>query len=154
MAVEELREGALLSTEREPVADNGATGHWRKNSGDRRPHASPFSLCASLFSTSLPLHPSLWRCGPEMQWFSSGSGPSSTAAPSSSQPSLLAEWNSYAAARSADDAGDGFGIDIEAAVRSANDRVAGTFGVCVNPTPFIPPICSILLGACAIGSYQ
>lgn len=34
--VEELREGALLSTEREPVADNGATGHWRKNSGDRR----------------------------------------------------------------------------------------------------------------------
>nr|CAB3470827.1 unnamed protein product [Digitaria exilis] len=68
-----------------------------------------------------------------MQWFSSGSGPSSSAAPSSSQPSLLAEWNSYAAARSADDAGDGFGIDIEAAVRSANDRVAGTFGVCRLP---------------------
>jgi hypothetical protein len=64
-----------------------------------------------------------------MQWFSSGSGPSSSAASSSSQPSLLAEWNSYAAARSAEDAGDGFGIDIEAAVRSANDRVAGTFGV-------------------------
>ncbi|GJM98001.1 hypothetical protein PR202_ga14974 [Eleusine coracana subsp. coracana] len=64
-----------------------------------------------------------------MQWFSSSSGPSSSSA-TSSQPSLLAEWNSYAAARSAeDDAGDGFGIDIEAAVRSANDRVAGTFGV-------------------------
>ncbi|AQL04500.1 Fructose-bisphosphate aldolase 7 cytosolic [Zea mays] len=62
-------------------------------------------------------------------WFSSGSGPSSSSAASSSQPSLLAEWNSYAAARSAEDAGDGFGIDIEAAVRSANDRVAGTFGV-------------------------
>ncbi|KAK3130797.1 hypothetical protein QOZ80_6BG0498180 [Eleusine coracana subsp. coracana] len=64
-----------------------------------------------------------------MQWFSSSSGPSSSSA-TSSQPSLLAEWNSYAAARSAeDDAGDGFGIDIEAAVRSANDRVAGTIGV-------------------------
>ncbi|KAG0515055.1 hypothetical protein BDA96_10G246300 [Sorghum bicolor] len=62
-------------------------------------------------------------------WFSSGSGASSSSAASSSQPSLLAEWNSYAAARSAEDAGDGFGIDIEAAVRSANDRVAGTFGV-------------------------
>ncbi|KAL6839474.1 hypothetical protein ACP4OV_030744 [Aristida adscensionis] len=65
-------------------------------------------------------------------WFSSGSGASSSgsAAASSSPPSLLAEWNSYAAARSAeDDAADGFGIDIEAAVRSANDRVAGTFGV-------------------------
>ncbi|XP_066370288.1 protein transport protein SFT2-like [Miscanthus floridulus] len=62
-------------------------------------------------------------------WFSSGPGPSSSSAASSSQPSLLAEWNSYAAARSAEDAGDGFGIDIEAAVRSANDRVAGTFGV-------------------------
>jgi hypothetical protein len=72
---------------------------------------------------------SLWRCGPEMQWFSSGSGPSSSSA-STSQPSPLAEWNSYAASRSAeDDAGDGFGIDIEAAVRSANDRVAGTFGM-------------------------
>ncbi|GJN38792.1 hypothetical protein PR202_gb27866 [Eleusine coracana subsp. coracana] len=67
--------------------------------------------------------------GLEMQWFSSSSGPSSSSA-TSSQPSLLAEWNSYAAARSAeDDAGDGFGIDIEAAVRSANDRVAGTIGV-------------------------
>jgi hypothetical protein len=53
---------------------------------------------------------------------------------------LLSEWNSYAAARSAEDAGDGFGIDIEAAVRSANDRVAGTFGVYVNPTSFIPPL--------------
>jgi len=71
-------------------------------------------------------------------WFSSGPGPSSSSAASSSQPSLLAEWNSYAAARSAEDAGDGFGIDIEAAVRSANDRVAGTFGVYVNPRLFIP----------------
>uniref|UniRef100_A0A0A9HS96 Vesicle transport protein n=1 Tax=Arundo donax TaxID=35708 RepID=A0A0A9HS96_ARUDO len=76
-----------------------------------------------------PVRASLWLCGPEMQpWFSSG-GPSSSAAASSSQPSLLAEWNSYAAARSSEDAGDGFGVDIEAAVRSAKDRVAGAFGV-------------------------
>uniref|UniRef100_A0A0E0ABQ7 Fructose-bisphosphate aldolase n=1 Tax=Oryza glumipatula TaxID=40148 RepID=A0A0E0ABQ7_9ORYZ len=68
-------------------------------------------------------------------WFS-GTGPSASSASSSSsppQPSLLAEWNSYAAARSAeeeeDGGGGGFGIDIEAAVRSANDRVSGTFGV-------------------------
>jgi len=86
-----------------------------------------------------------------MQWFSSGSGPSSSAAASSSQPSLLADWNSYAAARSAEDAGDGFGIDIEAAVRSANDRVAGTFGVYVNGTPTPRP--SPLLFVLAIGSY-
>lgn len=64
-------------------------------------------------------------------WFSgSGPSPSSSSAASSQAPSLLAEWNSYASARSAEEeAGGGFGIDIEAAVRSANDRVAGTFGV-------------------------
>lgn len=66
-------------------------------------------------------------------WFSgSGSGPSpsSSSAASSQPPSLLAEWNSYAAARSSEeDVGGGFGIDIEAAVRSANDSVAGTFGL-------------------------
>uniref|UniRef100_A0A0E0LDE3 Fructose-bisphosphate aldolase n=1 Tax=Oryza punctata TaxID=4537 RepID=A0A0E0LDE3_ORYPU len=65
-------------------------------------------------------------------WFS-GTGPSSSSSSAAaSQPSLLAEWNSYAAARSAeeeDGGGGGFGIDIEAAVRSANDRVSGTFGV-------------------------
>ncbi|XP_006656231.1 protein transport protein SFT2 [Oryza brachyantha] len=69
-----------------------------------------------------------------MQAWLSGTGASSSSAAaaassSSPQPSLLAEWNSYAAARSAEEDGGGFGIDIEAAVRSANDRVAGTFGV-------------------------
>ncbi|XP_031481640.1 protein transport protein SFT2-like [Nymphaea colorata] len=59
-------------------------------------------------------------------WFMGG--------PSSSEPekptSLLAEWNSYAAARSSDDAGSsGFGFDLEAAVRTANDKVSGTFNV-------------------------
>lgn len=50
---------------------------------------------------------------------------------SGSQPSLLAEWNSYAAAKSGDgdDGGGALGFDIEAAVRSANDKVAGTFSV-------------------------
>jgi hypothetical protein len=43
---------------------------------------------------------------------------------------LLKEWNSYTVARSAEeDVGGGFGINIEAAARSANDRVAGTFRV-------------------------
>ena len=90
-----------------------------------------------------------------MQWFSSGSGPSSSAAASSSQPSLLADWNSYAAARSAEDAGDGFGIDIEAAVRSANDRVAGTFGVYVhgNPHALRPSSLFLLLGQRSVSSY-
>ncbi|KAG2607146.1 hypothetical protein PVAP13_4NG198700 [Panicum virgatum] len=91
-----------------------------------------------------------------MQWFSSGSGPSSSAAASSSQPSLLADWNSYAAARSAEDAGDGFGIDIEAAVRSANDRVAGTFGVVSKVMVIMPQKFAICFTAgCAfiIGSF-
>ncbi|EMS50182.1 Fructose-bisphosphate aldolase, cytoplasmic isozyme 1 [Triticum urartu] len=39
---------------------------------------------------------------------------------------LVAKGGSYAAL---EDVGGGFGIDIEAAVRSANDRVTGTFGV-------------------------
>ncbi|EPS59015.1 hypothetical protein M569_15796, partial [Genlisea aurea] len=63
------------------------------------------------------------------QWFSSGDGGEQIAAPSSS---LLADWNSYAADRSSDDAGSGaFAgvIDIESAVRVANDTVSGTFDV-------------------------
>ncbi|MQL67967.1 hypothetical protein Taro_000231 [Colocasia esculenta] len=67
-------------------------------------------------------------------WFSGGPssgdsrGPSSS---SSSTPSLLADWNSYAASKSAEDAGasSALGFDIEAAVRSANDKVSGTFNV-------------------------
>lgn len=44
--------------------------------------------------------------------------------------SLLADWNSYAASRSAeDDDASAFGFDIESAVRNANDKVTGTFNV-------------------------
>lgn len=93
------------------------------------------SAKAAAADSSASLCLTVWAL-PEMQAWFSGTGPSASSASSSSsppQPSLLAEWNSYAAARSAeeeeDGGGGGFGIDIEAAVRSANDRVSGTFGV-------------------------
>lgn len=63
-------------------------------------------------------------------WFS---GPSASANDLPAQtPSLLADWNAYAASSRAahqDDASLGF--DIESAVRSANDKVSGTFNVYV-----------------------
>ncbi|XP_020264334.1 protein transport protein SFT2 [Asparagus officinalis] len=60
-------------------------------------------------------------------WFMGG--PSGSDQPKSSS-SLLADWNSYAASRSEDDSGSGaLGFDIESAVRSANDKVTGTFSV-------------------------
>ncbi|KAF9590752.1 hypothetical protein IFM89_038065 [Coptis chinensis] len=47
--------------------------------------------------------------------------------------SLLADWNSYAAASKASEDSSGsssnLGFDLEAAVRTANDTVSGTFGV-------------------------
>nr|GMC48507.1 protein transport protein SFT2-like [Ipomoea batatas]GMC77006.1 protein transport protein SFT2-like [Ipomoea batatas] len=43
-------------------------------------------------------------------------------------PSLLADWNAYAAAKD-DEASSSLGFDLEAAVRTANDKVTGTFGV-------------------------
>ncbi|KAK1311119.1 hypothetical protein QJS10_CPA08g01850 [Acorus calamus] len=61
-------------------------------------------------------------------WFSGG--PTSPSPAASDQPSLLAEWNSYAAKSDADDAGgSSLGFDLEAAVRTANDKVSGTFNV-------------------------
>lgn len=56
-------------------------------------------------------------------WFSGGPTGPEQKPPSS----ILADWNSYAAARSAEEAGPSF--DLEAAVRTANDKVSGTFGV-------------------------
>lgn len=59
-------------------------------------------------------------------WFSGG--PTTAGIdPDRSGSSLLADWNSYASSRSADDGGSGF--DIEAAVKSANNKVAGTFNI-------------------------
>ncbi|XP_010929017.1 protein transport protein sft2 [Elaeis guineensis] len=59
-------------------------------------------------------------------WFSGG--PSDRDQQSSS--SLLADWNSYAASRSSEEAASSaLGFDLEAAVRTANDKVTGTFNV-------------------------
>ncbi|WVZ66892.1 hypothetical protein U9M48_016052 [Paspalum notatum var. saurae] len=59
-------------------------------------------------------------------WFTGGAAASSAAA-GESQPSLLADWNSYAATRSDTSSSSPLPFDIEAAVRSANDTVSGTF---------------------------
>ncbi|KAL6567683.1 hypothetical protein OROGR_001351 [Orobanche gracilis] len=65
-------------------------------------------------------------------WFSGGVGGTEKALQSTSS-SLLADWNSYAAARSFEESSSGGSLggvfDIESAVRSANDTVSGTFNV-------------------------
>lgn len=61
------------------------------------------------------------------EWFSGGSSSVEQQKPSSS---LLADWNTYAAAQTSEDSSDlGLGFDLESAVRSANDTVTGTFNV-------------------------
>ncbi|XP_077217300.1 protein transport protein sft2-like [Tasmannia lanceolata] len=68
-------------------------------------------------------------------WFMGG--PSSNDQQKSS--SLLSDWNAYAASKSADDAGSsGLGFDLEAAVRTANDKVTGTFSVVSQGVREIP----------------
>ncbi|KAL6547050.1 hypothetical protein OROMI_022771 [Orobanche minor] len=65
-------------------------------------------------------------------WFSGGVGDNEKALQPTSS-SLLADWNSYAAARSSEESSSGGSLggvfDIESAVRSANDTVSGTFNV-------------------------
>lgn len=69
-------------------------------------------------------------------WFAGG--PSSSESQKSSS-SLLSEWNSYAASRSAEDDGSStLGFDLEAAVRTANDKVSGTFNVVSKSVREIP----------------
>lgn len=71
------------------------------------------------------------------KWFSAGSGGGDDRyveqqQASSSTPSLLADWNSYASAKSSDESSSTAFIgsfDLESAVRSANDTVSGTFNV-------------------------
>ncbi|KAJ4758215.1 Vesicle transport protein [Rhynchospora pubera] len=71
-------------------------------------------------------------------WFTGGPS-SSGAASSSGSRSVLAEWNSYAAARSAEEEeGYGFDFDIESAVRTANDKVSGTFSVVTKGVRELP----------------
>ncbi|KAK8950020.1 hypothetical protein KSP40_PGU000522 [Platanthera guangdongensis] len=56
-----------------------------------------------------------------------------------SSSSLLADWNSYAASRSVDDGGpSALGFDLEAAVRTANDKVSGTFNLVSKNVREIP----------------
>ncbi|WMV40022.1 hypothetical protein MTR67_033407 [Solanum verrucosum] len=71
------------------------------------------------------------------KWFSAGSGGGDDRyveqqQASSSTPSLLADWNSYASAKSSEESSSTAFIgsfDLESAVRSANDTVSGTFNV-------------------------
>ncbi|EYU27468.1 hypothetical protein ABFS82_13G155600 [Erythranthe guttata] len=77
-------------------------------------------------------------------WFSGGVGSDETSPQQpklSSSSSLLADWNSYAAARSSEESSSGslVGVfDIESAVRSANDTVSGTFNVVSKGVRDIP----------------
>lgn len=57
-------------------------------------------------------------------WFAGGPSSDLDKKPSS----LLADWNAYAAA-SNDVVDDPSSFDLEAAVRTANDKVTSTFGV-------------------------
>lgn len=66
-------------------------------------------------------------------WFTgSGGAAQSSGDVEQTSPSLLADWNSYAASRDSEDgigSSTSLGFDLEAAVRSANDKVSGTFNV-------------------------
>lgn len=69
-------------------------------------------------------------------WFSQATDGDNSQKPSSS---LLADWNSYASSQSMEENSDStFGFDIEAAVRSANDTVTGTFNVVSKGVRDIP----------------
>ncbi|XP_047977301.1 protein transport protein SFT2-like [Salvia hispanica] len=67
-------------------------------------------------------------------WFSGG--PSSDLDKTSSSPSLLSDWNAYAAA--SEPAADDSPFDLEAAVRSANDRVTSTFSLVTKGVRELP----------------
>ncbi|KAJ3679070.1 hypothetical protein LUZ60_017081 [Juncus effusus] len=70
-------------------------------------------------------------------WFTGGPS-SSSGAGGGGSASVLADWNSYAAARSAEEEGYGFDFDIESAVRTANDKVSGTFSVVTKGVRELP----------------
>ncbi|KAL7186796.1 hypothetical protein ACSBR2_028508 [Camellia fascicularis] len=82
------------------------------------------------------------------KWFSLGGGeedrqqphPLTPSLSSSSSSSLLADWNSYASSKASEQstALGVFDLDLESAVRSANDTVAGTFNVVSKGVRDIP----------------
>lgn len=63
-------------------------------------------------------------------------GPSSSSGREKSPASLLADWNAYAASQEPDSSALGF--DLEAAVRTANDKVSGSFNVVSKGVRDIP----------------
>ncbi|KAJ9687071.1 hypothetical protein PVL29_015790 [Vitis rotundifolia] len=67
-------------------------------------------------------------------WFMGG--PSSSSGREKSPASVLADWNAYAASQEPDSSALGF--DLEAAVRTANDKVSGTFNVVSKGVRDIP----------------
>ncbi|XP_021274305.1 protein transport protein SFT2-like [Herrania umbratica] len=58
-------------------------------------------------------------------WFLGG--PSSSGVDQQTSPSLLADWNAYAASQDSDSSALGF--DLEAAARTTSDKVSGTFNM-------------------------
>lgn len=60
-------------------------------------------------------------------WFLGG--PSSSGGDQHKSPSLLADWNAYAASQDSDSSALGF--DIESAVRTTSDKFSGTYNVYV-----------------------
>lgn len=60
-------------------------------------------------------------------WFMGGPSSSDQQQQQQKGTSLLADWNSYASSKASDDSAGVF--DLEAAVRTANDTVSGTFNV-------------------------
>lgn len=67
------------------------------------------------------------------KWFSAGTGVEDDDIQKQPQTSssLLSDWNSYASSRASEESSTTLvaGFDLEAAVRSANDSVTGTFDV-------------------------
>ncbi|KAE9457815.1 hypothetical protein C3L33_10284, partial [Rhododendron williamsianum] len=61
-------------------------------------------------------------------WFAGGPSSSSNDLQKTS-PSLLADWNAYAAAKESQESESALGFDLEAAVTTASDKVSGTFNV-------------------------
>ncbi|KAL6986848.1 hypothetical protein U1Q18_042039 [Sarracenia purpurea var. burkii] len=62
-------------------------------------------------------------------WFAGGPSSGNNDDLQKSSSSLLADWNAYAASKDSEDPDSGVGFDLEAAVRTANDKVSGTFNV-------------------------
>uniref|UniRef100_A0A5B7B753 Vesicle transport protein n=1 Tax=Davidia involucrata TaxID=16924 RepID=A0A5B7B753_DAVIN len=71
-------------------------------------------------------------------WFSRGSGDDDQQQQPTSS-SLLADWNSYSSSKASEESTSTLGVfDLEAAVRSANDTVTGTFNVVSKGVRDIP----------------